>query len=191
MLKTLPLALSSIGLRGYLLLFLPFFVLSAEVLAENYERDGWPEEGRPILSASNKTLVLRREPKVTASTHTVPYSAGWKVPFAKSFVRTVRFAPVTVRKSETISIWCGKPLDMQFLEGQNIEYLQYWAEGEAAVRVNGMICSVPIHTNPEVFGSNIPLPETEWWVQVAYADGTSPGWLLVRDDLVEIVGRSF
>jgi len=49
-----------------------------------------------------------------------------------------------------------------------------------------MVCTVD-RTNYDVFG--FPEPETQWWIKVAYADGSSPGWLLVDDVQVERIGK--
>lgn len=78
-----------------------------------------------------------------------------------------------------------------FMEGEEIEYLQYASEGYGTARVGGKICVVPVEFEVETFGSDLEQPDTEWWVRVTYGDGTSPGWLLVTDGQVSFGKREF
>lgn len=121
----------------------------------------------------------------------IAYGAGWRVPFDTSILRTIRSVQLTVQKRSEVVVWCYGSVSHTFEIGDTVEYLQYRAEGFGTARVKDSICQIPLMVEGEIFGSDLPEPETEWWIRVTYEDGTSPGWLLFADGQVAITKREF
>ena len=166
-------------------------LLVGNTTAAEFETKSWPGEGVPVLIARTDSLILRQSPRTESPTIAVPYREGWKVPFDESIHRTLKSQIIVVKRTKAIEISCGKSVTYTFTEGEEIEYLQYVAEGYSAARVGGRVCLVPFEFEVETFGSDLEQPDTEWWVRVIYGDGTTPGWLLVEDGQISFGKREF
>lgn len=167
------------------------YLLTGNTAAAQFETNSWPGEGVPVLIARADALILRLSPRIDSPIITIPYRGGWRVPFDESIHRTIKSRTIVVQRTNTIEISCGASVMYTFMEGEEIEYLQYASEGYGTARVGGRICLVPFEFEVETFGPILEQPETEWWVRVTYGDGTSPGWLLVTDGQISFGKREF
>ena len=159
--------------------------------AAEFETESWPGEGVPVLIAVKDNLLLYTQPRSDAATRSIPYKAGWRVPFDETIYRTVRSSWIEVKNTGTVLIWCNEDRSQRFMAGDTIEYLQYRAEGTILARIEGEICEVPLYLEEDVFGTEYDDPTTEWWTRVIYRDGSSPGWLLTTDGQVSLNEREF
>ena len=167
------------------------YLLVRTTSAAEFETKTWPGEGVPVLIAHSDSLILRQIPRTESPTIAIPYHEGWRIPFDESIHRTLKSRTIVVKRTKTIERSCGESVMYTFMEGEEIEYLQYASEGYGTARVGEDICVVPFEFEVETFGSDLEQPNTEWWVRVTYGDGTSPGWLLVTDGQVSFGKREF
>ncbi len=172
------------------LLILPFVLNSAVIYAASFETNTWPGEGRPTLISKKNNLLLFARPDAVSERIEIPYENGWLIPFDKSRLQTLKSDTLVVKKPETRQIWCGQLENVQFKMGDEVEVLQYRAEGVYTSRLDGRLCEIPIYGKDNLFGK-LPEPVVNWWVRFIYADGSSPGWLLVEHDQVKFGRRTF
>ena len=170
-------------------------LISPTVVAQTsvFELKASPGEGRPVLIAKHARLDLYSSPDLRSAPVSVSYRVGWKIPFSDSLLRTLRAVEAKAVASGSIAVWC-EGSGMQRLEihaGDSWTYLQYAAEGFVTARVQDKICQLPAYTEEAIFGRDLPQPDVQWWVQVTYADGSSPGWLLVTEDQLLFGPREF
>ncbi len=181
------------------LIFGSVLAVSNCVAADEFETNMWPGEGVPSFVAKSDELRLHTSPRSASPSKIITYRNGWKVPFDESIYRTIESVILVVKQAKELSIQCDRTnLSLfdtaalyQFKEGEKVENLQYSGEGLSVARVNGEVCLVPLEFEVETFGAQEEFPVTEWWVRVLYADGTSPGWLLVGDGQVAFPKRTF
>jgi hypothetical protein len=81
----------------------------------------------------------------------------------------------------------GTDKSIVFNSGESFEFLQYRAEGEHLMRINGEVIAFIPDQNIE-FSS---CPVTEWWVQVVNQKKKPIGWLLIDENTVEVTDREF
>ena len=112
-------------------------------------------------------------------------------PFRDTLLRTIQSTTIIVEENGTVSLWCNGSVEHNFKRGDTIEYLQYRAEGYITAKVDSRVCELPLFHEQEVFGKQFDEPIVEWWVQVEYRDGSSPGWLLVDESQNTFAGREF
>ncbi len=167
-------------------------VTYAQATADSYfEADGWPEEGIPVLINNSNELSVYSVPSKTSPLRKIRYGMDWRIPFDRSFQRTIKATSIVVAEDGVTDIHCGSSEAFQFRKGQTITYLQYQAEGYGLVKVDGRTCSVPVVSEGQIFGREFEPPVVEWWVRVTYADGTSPGWILPLQSDVKFGRREF
>lgn len=177
---------------AHLTLALALLALSQGASGDIFMRDTWPGEGTPVLVAGSDTLTLHSNPSLESPIRQIAYQAGWRIPFIRSVMHTLKSSEVRVVQDATLEIICdGVVDDHRFTTGDTLEYLQYRAEGYVTARVAGRICEVPLLIHEEVFDDKYEGPVVEWWVQVKYGDGSSPGWLLIDESQVDFGGREF
>lgn len=163
---------------------------SAAVWSQPAEREfnGANWECSPTFSAVDDQLVLYREPDLRSETVVVPYGIGWRVPvdMRNAITRVLRFGTLRVIKLDE-EMYCpveptgsnpetapGDLLELVWWQGQR--------EGDALVKIGDAECIVRA-ANPQLF-DHVAAPETQEWVRVLFADGTSPGWL--HNDLTQV-----
>ena len=158
-----------------------------------FELKASPGEGRPVLIAKHAQLELHASPDLQSASATLSYRAGWKIPFLESLLRTLKAAEVRTVGGGSIEVWCeGSGLQQLTVSpGESWTYLQYAAEGFVTARIQGRVCQLPAYTEESIFGADLLQPDVQWWIRVAHADGTSPGWLLVTDEQVLYGKRQF
>ena len=150
----------------------------------NFERNGWPEEGTPRLTARNDGLVLYKNPDTSSSKRQIKYKKGWLIVWDQSKVITKQSVTWIVKK-EIDHYSCGK-----MMPGEKVEYLQYVAEGVGQFKVKGNYCQMDVYTEGD-FNRGAGMPKTEWWVRVLDSEKSSIGWLLVSRGQVIFLERSF
>ena len=158
-----------------------------------FEREGWPGEGMPVLLASNSELELHEAPDLRSAVTELAYGKEQRILFASSLVRTLKEVDLKTIGAGTLEVWCeGDKSELLTLEsGQSWTYLQYGSEGFVVARVQGKVCDLPALMEQAIFGTELPNPEVQWWVQVKLANGSLPGWLLVTDSQVRFGQREF
>jgi len=166
----------------------------------------WPGEGRPRFAAKTSVLVLRRDPHrqspVAARVSTKP---GASLEFDDTRYRTVRPGEVVAvadgvlqaRNFRRISFlsaddyYRNAPLqDIPYQKGTSFEYLQYRAEGNCFVRLDGEIIETDICATLDDKFRLLSEPITEWWVRVVIF-GKPKGWLLIDETTVQFLDRQF
>lgn len=166
------------------------FAATAATAQESvYERRGVPgemAESRFVLIAAQDRIELHTGPDLRTPERSIPYQAGWRIPFGETLVRTLEAVEASTAKAGSVDVWCDQSdaRQMDLAKGETWTYLQSRGEGRGMVRMQGKICEVPVFNRPDVFGATLPQPLVHWWVQFLYADGTSPGWLLVSPERV-------
>lgn len=171
-----------------------------------FESDLWPGEGRPVFAAAGSELRLHEVPSRSARiTLTLVVSAGQRVTFDSTrYVTTVPghlkvLAPAvvrgrllgTVRRLSTDDYYSGRFASgtVAVSVGQDIEYLQYRAEGTCFVRVANQVIdaeSCPAQDSQHFRADSEPV--VEWWIHLA---GARAGWIEVTETTVEQVDREF
>ena len=172
-------------------LFIILMFLPNTSIGDGFEKHTWPGEGIPILVASQNVLRLSAEPRISAKRKVISYQQGWRIPFKDTLLRTIQSTTIRVEEHGTVNLWCDGSVEYNFDQGETIEYLQYRAEGYITAKVDGRVCELPLYHEQEVFGRQFDEPIVEWWVQVEYRDGSSPGWLLVDESQNTFADREF
>jgi hypothetical protein len=145
------------------------------------EFDGANWECVPTFAAVDDQLMLYREPDMRSEPVVIPYGVDWKVPvdMRNAITRVLSFGTLRVKEQDE-EMYCpvqpsgSKP---ETAPGDLLE-LVWWQgrrEGDALVKIDDAECIVRAG-NPQLF-ELIEAPETQEWVRVLFADGTSPGWL--------------
>lgn len=145
------------------------------------EEPGVFGECLPVLAAVADELRLYREPDLESPQVVVPFQAGWRIeaPKHEGLTRVVRAGSLRTTEPDENMI-C--PVEAQSgpsipEEGELVEYLYYLGEGFGEIRFRGARCHAEVVEDLGHF-EVVSLPETQAWLRVFHADGTSPGWLL-------------
>lgn len=89
---------------------------------------------------------------------------------------------------------CGESIVIRINQGEEIEHLQYRAEGSGFVRWRGLVLDVP--TLPWLLSFSKPKwrvvvePITESWVRVTHPVTGDKGWVLADETLI-VTDREF
>lgn len=168
-----------------------FLFAATEATAQEsvYERNGIPgemSESRFVLTAARGPIELHTGPDLRTPERSIPYQAGWRIPFGETLVRTLDAIEASTISAGTVDVLCERPdpRQMKLAQGEPWTYLQQRGEGRGTARIQGQVCEVPIFNREDIFGTTLRRPVVQWWVQLLYADGTSPGWLLVTREAV-------
>ena len=176
-----------------------------------FESEFWPEEGIPIFKTKANRLELRSRPNSDAPI-IAPMSTviGSRIEFAGFRYRTIRPGRVIVHEdceltgrnlglADYVSHSNyyedeGELITLQIQPNDQLEYLQYRAEGSGFIRWQGLVLDVEYLP---WLASDRPLelvadPVTEGWIRVRAESATPAGWILIDEDqtLIEI-GREF
>lgn len=171
-----------------------------------FECDLWPGEGRPRLRAVGP-LSLHGEPTSQAPGSRLTVSPSQDLVFDQVVTRTRVAATVKVLQATSMSgtrfgavarvtrsdYYGGRAVrgHVNVTPQTRVEYLQYRAEGECFVRVDGEVwavddCPTRFEDAYAVEGE----PDVELWARIVH-QGRPRGWVLVDGKRVKVVGRTF
>ena len=175
-----------------------------------FESEFWPEEGIPVFEAKCDRLVLRARPNFDAPM--IGYLSvvqDSRILFSSFRYHTLRPGRVVVHEKCTLTgrnlgQTCyvssanyysdgGELITLKLEANDQLEYLQYRAEGSSFIRWQGLVLDVE---DSPWLGSNRPLelvvePVTEAWIQVASESDLASGWTLVEDGAISEINREF
>ncbi len=174
-----------------------------------FDSELWPEEGIPQFRALRSDLQLHDRPsRLSRHKTTLRVDQGSCVAFDGFRYRTLAPGRVSVRQASPLAgrsfgpiaylskdtYYNGPTTQWQnhFGVGDEIEYLQYRAEGSGLIRWDGNCIDLdhcPWLGDDESFAL-VADPDVEQWLQVTQND-RSLGWLLVSADDLEECDRTF
>ena len=174
-----------------------------------FDSELWPEEGIPKFQALRSDLRLHNRPsRLSRHKGNLRVDDGSYVPFDGFRYRTLTPGRVLVKQPSQLGgrsfgptaylskeAYYNGPTTRwraNFVAGDEIEYLQYRAEGSGLIRWDGNCIALdycPWLGDDESF-QLIADPDVEQWLQVSQDDRTL-GWLLVSADELEECGRMF
>jgi len=181
-------------------LILASVMFSARVYA--FESGLWPGEGRPVFIAGADLTLQARPVKDACGIPKLKILKGRKIDFTETRYRTVKSGEIVVTAPASLSVtsWGktdylspeayyhqGKIKTIELKSGVSLEYLQYRAEGESLIRMEGEVLSLPPHENIRIASE----PRTEWWVLAVDEQKQPLGWVLIDDQTVEFAERQF
>lgn len=138
-------------------------------------------ECSPVYSAVSDELRLYRAPDLQSEPVVIPYRQGWRVvaPKRDGLTRVLTIGSLRVtRPDEQMSCSVRRREGPETLvSGEIVEYLYYLGEGFGEIRFRGAQCSAEVAEELGHFDV-LEVPETQIWLRVFNADGSSPGWLL-------------
>lgn len=171
-------------LVGLLLAVAPVSTDAQESFWDDYQTSS--SETAPALTSRHDNLVLYVRPDLRAASRTIPYGSGWEVPYLQQLVRTLvpqtlhfKFAAEFPAVCEEAEPYPTLDTALVVAAGEEWTYLHYAGEGFVVGVVQGKVCE--FEGPRELFRNDHPQPEIQIWFEVNYADGTSPGWLLLDD----------
>ncbi len=143
--------------------------------------DGVFGECRPVYAAAQDDLNLHRQPDLRKKFR-LQYRKGWRIPTDKreGVTRVIEIGRLRVLKDDE-QLDCpqspavGPPA---LVVGEMVEYLFYLGEGMGRVQFRGAECSSQVVEDLGVY-ETLQWPEVQVWFRVFFADGSSPGWLLL------------
>ena len=178
-------------------------------VATDFESDGMPGEGVPGFASKNAELRLNKLPSKESEEIKLPFRIGERIIYdntpSKAKVRiTYDQSKMITRKSVTLiakekvtKTFCpGMPVPVIGQEpiiqpGETIEYLHYLAEGYVTARYKGVICEVFVADNKPKFDGLDKQPEVEWWIRLVDYKKAPLGWLLVNEEQLDYLQRTF
>ena len=181
------------------------FVLQTS--ASIFEIDLWPGEGIPVFEATSQQLQLHELPSASSRvSKALNVSVGQRISFDDTRYGTTQAGRIRAyTDSHVMGSMIGKmnhlsrddyargkfaPVNVEVRTGTSFEYLQYRAEGNCFVRIDGNVISVwPCPTIENSEFETIAEPKIEWWIHVV--NDKAQGWLLVVDANVKEVKREF
>jgi len=181
------------------------FVLQTS--ASIFEIDLWPGEGIPVFEATSQKLQLHELPSASSRVSQIlNVSGGQRISFDDTRYRTTQAGRIRASVNGGVmgrlignvsylsrdSYYRGKfaPANIEVRSGTSFEYLQYRAEGNCFVRIDGNVIETwPCPTIEKSKFETIAEPKIEWWIHVI--NDKAQGWLLVVDANVKQVKREF
>lgn len=179
-------------------LILAAVIFSARAYA--FESALWPGEGRPVFIAGADLTPQERPVKDACGIPNLKILKGRKIDFTETRYRTVKSGEIVVTAAASLSVTSYGKGDYLSLEvyyqqgiqktihlksGDSLEYLQYRAEGECLIRMEGEVFALPPHENIKIVSE----PRTEWWVLAVDQQKKPIGWVLIDDRTVEFAER--
>lgn len=162
-------------------------LLSLPILSHaEYQRQGWPGEGRPGFTAKGSTLVLYEKPDRISREFTIDFEPNKVILWDSSRVVTINPAlfKIAVAIPDESVYGCETPQ-----LGDTIEYLQYHSEGFGVFRIYGKVCDIEMY--PDEAFKELENPNVEWWVRVLDNTKTPIGWMLVGGQQINFLSRTF
>jgi hypothetical protein len=174
----------------------------------SFESEFWPEEGIPVFVAKFSTVPLYARPSSDAPIMgKLDVQPGSRIQFTAFRYRTLRPGRVLAHRP---GLLCGRnlgPTDyvsrsnyyddggegvaVRFNAGDQLEYLQYRAEGTGFLRWQGLVLdSMLAWGDAEDALELVSEPVAESWVQVRDEDHQQSGWILA-DEFLDEVERAF
>ncbi len=146
-------------------------------------------ECSPIYAATSQSLRLHKRPDLQAEQLTLRYQVGWEVPYRHGTMRVLRFGELRVLKPEPLGYCDTAPGDGvdRLIVGETVDYLYGLGEGSGQIRVRGGTCPALVAEDFGIF-EVLSYPEVQIWLDVRFADGTSPGWLLLDSTQTRVAG---
>src|SRR5438132_4098209 len=172
-----------------------------------FEIDLWPGEGIPVFEATSQQLQLHELPSASSRVSQIlNVSAGQRISFDDTRYRTTQAGRIRASVNGAVmgrmignanhlsrdSYYRGKfaPANVEVRSGTSFEYLQYRAEGNCFVRIDGNVIETwPCPTIEKSKFETIAEPKIEWWIHVI--DDKAQGWLLAVDANVKQLKREF
>ncbi|MEM7706192.1 MAG: hypothetical protein AAF358_11600 [Pseudomonadota bacterium] len=139
-------------------------------------------ECTPIYASAQDDLNLFRRPDLRSKQLRLQYQKGWRIPTDKQqgITRVIEIGKLRVLKDDE-RLDCPQPPAVgppTLVVGETVEYLFYLGEGMGRVRFRGAECSSQVVEDFAVY-ETLQWPEVQVWFRVFFADGSSPGWLLL------------
>ncbi len=174
-----------------------------------FESEFWPAEGRPIFEGRGDTIHLFARPTVDSPiVERLRVKTHVPVDYRAYRYRTLR--PGTILAKTPVRLegrnlgdtdylsrdmyyqGGGEQVAVQLQPGDQLEYIQYRAEGTGFVRWNGLVIELAdlpwLGNSTELELITAPVPES--WIQITDNAGTPLGWAQADEQLVE-TGREF
>lgn len=190
-------------------LLLSLMISTGNVLAAtpNFEHDGWPGELIPTFSTRDVALTLHKSPDTASESVALPVKAGEVISNANfnkaasrlsySQSKVITRQSVMLTSTATVTDFSCRTRPTPAAEGnpvirpgEQIEYLQYRAEGFILARYGGAICEVYVMDDPPKFSGMDEQPEEEWWILLVDPSKKSLGWLLVEEAQLDFLPRT-
>lgn len=139
-------------------------------------------ECRPVYASAQEGLSLYQRPDLRSEQIRLEYRKGWRIPTDKQqgITRVIEVGKLRVLKDDE-RLDCPQPPAVgpsTLVVGETVEYLFYLGEGMGRVRFRGAECSSQVVEDFAVY-ETLQWPEVQVWFRVFFADGSSPGWLLL------------
>lgn len=181
-------------------LILAGVMFSAQVDA--FESGLWPGEGRPVFIAGADLTLQKAPVKNSREIPNLKILKGRKIDFQETRYRTVKSGAIVAKAPVSLSVTSygkgdylppdayyhqGMKKNIDLKSGDSLEYLQYRAEGECLIKLNGEVLAIPPHENIRIASE----PLTEWWVLAVDKQKKPLGWILIDDKTVEFAKRQF
>lgn len=135
-------------------------------------------ECTPIYSAASDSLILYLEADLRSKKRKINYRTNWLLPYSDKATRVLKFGSVTETKMNTDGVSVIT----------DYEYLYYLGEGYAKLRSSGKEFDLEIVKNSHYKITS--LPKIQSWIKLLFKDKTSPGWLLLDSEQVNVSGIS-
>ncbi|MEZ5490098.1 MAG: hypothetical protein R3F50_07240 [Gammaproteobacteria bacterium] len=140
----------------------------------------------PQFASNSDVLELYLLPDLEAEGIQVPYRENWLIPYTElaGLTRVIETGEVRATSPETLH-QCNvqSATEVTLRVGETADYLYCLGAGYAKVAVHDLECNMFIDDD-EILSS----PDIQAWIRVLWADGTSPGWLLLDGSQTKSVG---
>jgi hypothetical protein len=166
----------------------------------------WPEEGRPHFAVKHARTSLQTSPSKAATGPNLILRPGTEIAFDSTRYVTLRPGTLVARDSAVLT---GRNLGkitylsvhdyysapqstttVPILRGDQIEYLQYRAEGTCFIRVGGDVIDVDDCPHGSEHFQVLSEHILEWWIHVSMPNRMG-GWLLVDSTNVALLKRTY
>ena len=148
-------------------------------------------ECNPVHAAAQDGLTLYRKPDLRSKRIEIPYREGWRIPAPKrdGLTRVLQIGALRVTGPND-RMYCTVPPtsgQAKLRLGEIVEYLYDVGEGFGEIRVRGGQCQAYVAEMLDHF-EVIRLPDVQVWLNVYFADGSSPGWQFYDGSQTRVAG---